>query len=201
MPVRDREGAMAVEEAVKLRPRTFTIEEYEQLFESGILHENERVELIEGQIVEMNPIGDDHIGRVNRLTRIFARCADINMSIQNPVRLAPGLMPQPDMAILRLDASLDRKPVPEEVLLLIEVADSSLAYDRQVKANLYARANIPELWIVDIKGERVETYRDPSPLGYQTIRPFLRGQQLAPAFKPDLLIDVDAILGTPSSDS
>src|SRR3954465_4101180 len=136
MPVRDREGAMAVEEAVKLRPRTFTIEEFEQLFESGILHENERVELIEGQIVEMNPIGDDHIGRVNRLTRIFARCADINMSIQNPVRLAPGLMPQPDMAILRLDASMDRKPVPEEVLLLIEVADSSLAYDRQVKANL-----------------------------------------------------------------
>jgi len=185
---------MAVEEAVELHQRLFTIDEYERLVASGILREDERVELIEGQIVQMNPIGDDHIGSVNRLNVVFMRGADVVVSVQNPVRLAEGLAPRPDLAVLRPDASLNRKPVPAEILLLIEVAHSSLAYDRQIKANLYARANIPELWIVDINGERVEVYRDPSPIGYRTIRLFARGEQLAPEFKPDLRIDVDAIL-------
>ena len=209
------EGAMAVEEVaveevvaeateerpVPLQQRLFTVKEYERIVKSGIFGNDERVELIEGRIVQMNPIGDDHIGGVNRLTAIFARCADVNMSIQNPVLLAEGLAPQPDLAILRPDAPLTRKPVPSEVLLLIEVADTSLAYDRQVKAALYARANIPEYWVVDINGERVEAYRGPSPVGYRTKHLFLRGEQLAPEFKPDLLVDVDAILGPPASAS
>jgi Uma2 family endonuclease len=190
---------MAIEAPVKLPERLFTIEELERIVETGIFGEDERVELIEGRIVQMNPIGDDHIGGVNSLNVIFMRGAEVIVSVQNPVRLAEGLMPQPDLAVLRPDTPLHRKPVPADVLLLVEVADSSLTYDRQVKAALYARANIPELWIVDINGERVEAYRDPSPVGYRTFRLYLRGEQLAPAFKPDLLVDVDAILGAPPS--
>jgi Uma2 family endonuclease len=207
-----REGAMAVEQAhvneaeeqtdqtveeqtVALQERLFTIEEFERVVETGIFGEDERVELIEGRIVLMNPIGDDHIGGVNRLNRIFMRGADVNVSVQNPVRLGGRLLPQPDLAVLRPEAPLNRKPVPADILLLIEVADTSLAYDRQVKANLYARANIPEYWIVDINGERVEAHSDPTEDGYQTTRRYRRGQQIAPAFKSDLLIDVDEILG------
>jgi Uma2 family endonuclease len=199
---------MAVDEAVVEQPgalsvtlqeRLFTVEEFERIVESGIFGEDERVELIEGRIVQMNPIGDDHAWNVNRVTMIFARGADVIVAAQNPVRLGDRITPQPDLAVLRPDVRQNRKPEPADILLLIEVADSSLKYDRQVKASLYARANIPELWIIDVKGERVESYRDQSPVGYRTVRLYLRGEQLAPAFKPDLLVDVDAILGPATS--
>jgi Uma2 family endonuclease len=206
MTPEDREGAMAVEEAAlmaveapaTLAERLFTVEEFERIVEIGIFGEDERVELIEGRIVQMNPIGDDHAWNVTRLSGIFARGADVIVSVQNPVRLGDRIAPQPDLAILRPDARQNRKPEPADILLLVEVADSSLAYDREVKSQLSARAGIPEFWIVDINGERIEAYRDPSPAGYRSMRLHLRGEQLAPAFKPDLLIDVDAILGPPN---
>ena len=201
---------MAVEEApvqqaddatVTLQQRLFTIEEFERIVETGIFGEDERVELIEGRIVRMNPIGDDHAWNVTRLSGIFWQGGGVVVHAQSPIRLGPGIAPEPDLAILRPDARQGRKPEPTDILLIVEVANTSLSYDRHVKAALYARANIPEYWIVDIKGERVESYRDPSPIGYRAIRLFARGERLAPAFRPELLIDVDAILGPPAQAS
>ena len=88
-----------------------------------------------------------------------------------------------------------RTPQPEDILLVAEVADTSLSYDRQTKGPLYARAGIPEYWIVDIKGECIEVYRDPSLNGYRTMHIYVRGERLSPAFAPDLVIEVDTILG------
>jgi Uma2 family endonuclease len=199
---------MAVEEAVveateeksvTLQERLFTVEEFERIVEAGIFGADERVELIEGRIVQMNPIGDDHAWTVIRSTGVLTRGADIFPWVQSPVRLSERTLPIADLSALRPDVIQNRKPEPADILLVVEVANTSLAYDRQVKAALYARANIPEYWIVDIKGERVEAYRDPSPIGYRSIRLFARGERLAPEFKPDLLVDVDAILGPPTS--
>jgi len=184
--------------AVEMRQRTFTVEEYEQLGRVGIIGEDERVELIEGQIVEMNPIGNDHIWRVNELNLIFARRGDVMVSVQNPLRLQRS-EPEPDLVVLRADVPRDRPPTPEDTLLVVEVADSSLGYDRGTKAPLYARAGVPELWIVDLGGERIEAHQDPSPAGYRTVRLFVRGERLAPLFAPDLSIEIDAILGPPAA--
>lgn len=197
MAVEEAHVQEAEEQTVTLQERLFTIEEFERIVETGIFGEDERVELIEGRIVQMNPIGDDHAWNVNRLSGIFWQSGGVIVATQNPVRLGPRIAPQPDLAVLRSDVRQNRKPEPADILLLIEVADSSLNYDRQVKAHLYARANIPEYWIVDIKGERIEAHREPSPTGYLSFRVYLRGGQIAPEFKPDLLIDVDAILGPP----
>ena len=190
---------VAIEATVKLSERLFTVEELERIVATGIIGEDERVELIEGRIVQMNPIGDDHAWNVTRLSGIFWQRGGVVVVAQSPIRLGPRIAPEPDLTILRPDVRQGRKPEPADILLVIEVANTSLAYDRQVKAALYARANIPEYWIVDINGERVEVYREPSPVGYRTKRLFLRGEQLAPEFKPDLLIDVDAIFGPPAS--
>ncbi|MDP8923009.1 MAG: Uma2 family endonuclease [Chloroflexota bacterium] len=183
--------------AVQLRRRAFTVEEYEHLGRAGILGEDERVELIEGQIVEMNPIGSDHIWAVNRLNRMFAGRGDVTVSVQNPIRVGNRSEPEPDLVVLRADAPQDRVPAASEALLVIEVADTSQDYDRGTKAPVYARDGIPELWIVDLSGERIEAHREPSPDGYRTVRLFMRGERLTPLFAPDLAVEVDGVLGRP----
>ena len=105
-------------------------------------------------------------------------------------------MPHPDFVALRLGTPR-RTPQPEDILLVAEVADTSLAHDRYTKAPLYARAGIQEYWIVDLNGERIEVYREPSPTGYRTMRIYERGESLSPVFAPDLVVAVDAILGPP----
>jgi Uma2 family endonuclease len=187
--------------AMALRERTFTVDEYHRMAQAGILGEDERVELIEGRIVEMNPIGPGHLWSVNRLTRMFARLDGVLVSVQNPIRLDQGSEPEPDLAVVRADAAQDHTPGPADVLLVIEVADSSLGYDRQVKASLYARAGVPELWIADLGGERVEAHRDPSAAGYRTVHLSLRGERISPLFAPELSIEVDEILGQPKREA
>lgn len=185
--------------AVEIRHRAFTVEEYEQLGRAGILRHDERVELIEGRIVEKYPVGTAHIWRVIRLNQIFVRREDVIVSVQNPLRLDGHSEPEPDLAVLRADVPQDRPPSPEHALLVVEVANASLDYDRGTKAPIYARAGVPELWIVDLGGERIEAHQDPSPAGYRTVRLFLRGERLAPQFAPDLSIEVDAILRPPAA--
>jgi Uma2 family endonuclease len=180
---------------VQLRPRLFTAEEFERLVETGIFGETERVELIEGQIVEMNPIGPDHFWGVNDIVEIFRHIDSVVLSVQNPIRLAPRIQPQPDLVLLRREAPRRRVALPEHALLVVEVADSSLEDDRRIKAPLYSLAGIPEYWIVDIKGQRVEVYSEPSAAGYRASRFYLRGESLSPAFAPDMTVAVDAILG------
>lgn len=185
---------------VEARPHLFTVDEYVGIVNSGILGEDARVELIEGQIFEMNPIGSDHMWGVNSLTIAFAGRGGAIPSIQNPIRLPDRSMPQPDLVVLRASTTRRRIPLPEDVLLVAEVADTSLSHDRNTKAPLYARAGIPEYWIVDLNGERIEVYREPSADGYHAIRIYGRGERLSPAFAPDLVIEVDAILGPPVSE-
>ena len=184
--------------AVQPRERTFTVDEYRRMGEAGIFGRAERVELIEGRIVQMNPIGPDHLWSVNRLTRIFARRDDCLVSVQNPVDLGGRSEPQPDLVVLRADVPQDRAPDAADALLVIEVADSSLGYDRQVKAPLYSQGGVSELWIVDLTGECVEVHHDPSPDGYRTVALFPRGERICPIFAPDLAVEVDEILGGPT---
>jgi hypothetical protein len=164
-----RREPMAVE--VAQARRLFTREEYHRMGEVGILKPTDRVELIRGEIVNMSPIGPRHAAFVNNLnqllvTRLAGRAI---VSVQNPVVLADDTEPQPDLAILRRRPLpyKDAEPVTADVLLLIEVAESSLAYDRSTKLRLYAEAGIPEYWVVDTVAESVEVYRAPGVGGYR----------------------------------
>jgi Uma2 family endonuclease len=148
-----------------------SVEDYHKLGEVGILDEDSRVELIEGELIEMAPIGGPHMGVVNRLTRLLVLAVgDLGVvSVQNPVRLSLHSEPQPDFAILKLRAGDAAFAVPgvEDVLLLIEVADTTLAYDRGTKLALYARSGITETWIVNVPLQCIEIYREPTSEGYK----------------------------------
>ncbi len=179
--------------------RRFTVEEYHYMGRAGILHENERVELIDGEVIRVAAIGSRHRASVNRLTdwitpRVTGRAI---VSIQNPVRLSEHNEPRPDVALFRRrpDFYADGIPGPSDTLLIIEVADSSLAYDREVKLPRYAAAGIPEVWLVDLEAERVTVHRDPAGGVYQLVTVHARGDSLMPAAFPDLIIPIDDILG------
>ena len=171
------------------RPHRFTTADYHRMAEAGIFDEDSRVELIRGQIVDMTPIGAPHFGMVNRLTRLLSVLLAGRglVSVQNPVRLDDGSEPQPDVAVLkpRADDYGSAVPRPADVLLLIEVADSTLRYDRDVKVPLYAEAGIAEFWLVDIAGRAVEVYRRPKSGRYAEHR----------RVEPNASLDVAALPG------
>ena len=152
--------------AIQLERRRFTVDEYHRMAEAGILGEDDRVELIEGEIVYMSPIGGRHIACVNDLNGLLVprEGEGAIVSIQNPVRLGDHVEPEPDVTVLRWREGYraGEMPTAADVLLLIEVADSSLNYDRQVKLRLYARALIPEVWIVNLQDRSIELYTGPS---------------------------------------
>ncbi len=179
----------------------FTVEEYHRMAEAGLLSEDDRVELIEGEIIEMAPIGSRHHACVMRLDELLRRpgvSGGYIVSVQGPVRLDEGNEVQPDLALLRRrpDFYAGELPDPEDVLLVVEVSDTTLAYDRDVKLPRYARAGIPEVWIVDLQGDRVESHSDPSPEGYGVSREFGPGEQARSVSVEDLSLPVDEILGS-----
>jgi Uma2 family endonuclease len=178
-----------------VRPRLFTIDDVIAMADAGILRNDEHVELIEGQIVEMHSQGTRHVWAVSRLTTTFARRDDVLITPQSTFRITGQSGPEPDLVVLRTTASQHHHPSPRDTVLIIEVANTSLAYDRTVKGPLYARAGIAEYWIVDLNGERIEVYREPSEAGYRAMRFYVRGEHLSPAFAPDMRVEVDAILG------
>ena len=177
--------------------RPLSVAEYDRMGEAGIFGPDERVELIEGELVAMAPIGSYHAGVVGGLNRRLAvQVGDrAFVWVQSPIRLDDHNEPQPDVALLhpRQDEYRNALPVPADVLLVIEVADSSLAFDRAVKANLYARAGIPEYWIVDLAGARTWVCRDPSPEGYRTETKADRGTVLEPSQLPKVRIETDTL--------
>ena len=177
--------------------RRFTVHDYHRMGEAGILHEDDRVELIEGEIVEMAAIGTRHFTCVNGLTRLLVREAGdaAIVSVQNPVRLDEHTEPQPDLTVLRVRDYRESLPTPEDVLLLIEVSDTTLAYDRGVKLPLYARAGIREVWIVDLPGEVIERHTDPSVDGYRSSERARRREEIKSAALPELAFRVEAVLG------
>ncbi|HUE85418.1 MAG TPA: Uma2 family endonuclease [Vicinamibacterales bacterium] len=145
--------------------RLFTVEEFHRMADGGVFAEDDRLELIAGDIVEMTPIGSRHAACVDRLARELQRSipATTIVRVQSPIVLGRDSEPQPDIAVLRYrtDFYRDRHPGPGDVLLVIEVADTSIAFDRGTKLPLYARAGIPELWIVDLAASAVEIWRQP----------------------------------------
>ena len=147
------------------KPHRFTTGDYHRMAEAGILDEDSRVELIRGQIVDMAPIGAPHLGMVNRLNRLLSALLAGRglVSVQNPIRLDDGSEPEPDVAVLkpRADDYGKATPRPEDVLLLVEVADTTIRNDRDIKIPLYAESGIVECWLVDIVGRAVEVYRQP----------------------------------------
>ncbi|MEG4816771.1 Uma2 family endonuclease [Microcoleus sp. K5-D4] len=185
--------------SVQLQKRLFTVKEYHLMTEAGILSEGDRVELIEGEIVKMAAIGTRHASSVKRLTRRFSLIPEdrATLGVQDPIQLTERTEPQPDVVLLqpRADYYATAHPVPSEVLLLVEVSDSTVDYDRDVKVSIYARSLIQEVWLVDLVENCLEVYRQPGPKGYSLMLKFWRGQQVAPLAFPELEVSVDFILG------
>lgn len=149
------------------RKRLLTVDDYHRMAEAGIFGPDERVELIDGEIIAMPPpIGLARAGTIDYLTRQFVKAVDDRaiVRVQNPVRLSEHSEPEPDLPLLRPRDDFYRRgaPHPADILLLVEVSDSTLVHDRQFKVPLYARHGIAEVWVVDVKNERLITYREPS---------------------------------------
>ena len=177
----------------------FTVDAYHRLAELGVLDEDDRVELLDGQIVEMTPIGGAHAACVFRLTALLSGRpgTDTGVSVQNPVVLAERWEPQPDLAVVRRAGGFSGAwlPGPRDVLLVIEVADTSLERDRDIKIPRYAAAAIPEAWLVDLGADAITVYRGPSPDGYRDVVTVTRGETLRPLLLSDITIAVADILG------
>ena len=184
--------------AVPVERRLFTVDEYYRMAEVGLLKPDERVELIDGEIVKMTPIGPRHSGHVEQLADVFSRAlgSTVHIRVQNPVRLGDRAEPEPDVMVLRRSSDFykSRHPTPADVYLLVEVADSSLVYDRQTKVPLYARHGVPEVWLVNLVEGHIAVYRDPAADGYRSIRIVRPGEELAPLAFPELVLAVDKIL-------
>lgn len=184
---------------LQLKRRHFTLTQYHQMIATGVLPEGDRVELIDGEILEMAAIGSKHSAQVNRLTRVFTRLLgdEVLVSIQNPIELGPSSEPEPDATLLRWRADYyeSSHPQPNDVYLVIEVADSTVEFDREVKAPLYARSGIVEYWLINLQADAIVIHRQPTATGYQQVETYNRGQAIAIATLPDIALTVDQILG------
>jgi Uma2 family endonuclease len=178
----------------------FTVEEYRLMGEAGIFSEDDRVELIDGEVVEMAPIGDRHIESVMRLNRLLSlwalgtEDAELFVSVHNPLSLGEHWEPQPDFTVVCRSQGRSGAPVPEDVLLVVEVAATSLVHDRDRKLPLYAEAGITEAWIADLNVDAIEMYSQPGPAGYAQSTRFRRGERIVSATLPDLAFDADEAL-------
>lgn len=180
----------------------FTVDQYYKMGEVGILGLEQRTELIEGEVIEMSPIGTKHAACLSKLADLLRdRTKNLtsgNIALvrqQNPIRLSDRSEPQPDIAIVcdRQDYYLENHPTPSEIFLLIEVADSTIKYDREVKTILYAKAGIPELWIANLEARVFEVYRQPTETGYQQVQIYEKGEIINLLMLPDVAIAVDDI--------
>lgn len=176
----------------------FTVDDFYRMAEAGILHPDQRLDLIEGEIVERAPIGSRHAEVVDRLAALLIRGLkppEARVRVQGPLMLDKSSELQPDIAILLPRSYAARHPGPRDVALLIEVADSTLLSDQQVKVPLYARHGIPEVWIVNLTNESIEIYSDPSESGYTNKRIVARSESASPIAFPSLVLSGKDILG------
>ncbi len=179
--------------------RRLTADEFQQMARAGILHEDDHVELLDGELYQMAAMNEPHVSCVVRLNYWFVPRL-VNRAlvfVQCAIRLSDFSEPEPDIVLARYreDFYVSALPRPEDILLVIEVADSSLRYDRQRKVPLYAAAGIADLWIANVRGQRVTTYRDPSPEGYGQITAHTRRALLTPLAFPDLQLRWEDIFG------
>jgi Uma2 family endonuclease len=185
--------------AVQIERHLFSLEEYEHMIEAGVFKEDARLELIRGEILEMTPIGFDHGFGVANLNRLLSRLVGDNalVWVQSPIRLRGSSRPEPDLVLLRPrpDLSPQSPPTASDVILLVEVADTSLNYDRSTKGPLYAEAGIPEYWIVNLREGVVEVFTDPAKGAYRQTTTAKQGDHLALPTEIGGTIEVSAILG------
>jgi Uma2 family endonuclease len=184
---------------VRIPRRRFTVAEYHRMGEAGVLTEDDRVELLDGAIIEMSPIGVAHASAVDRIAETFRERlgARVNVRVQGPVVLDRYSQPQPDVSILarREDFYAVRHPRPRDVMLAIEIMSTSQGYDRTLKLPLYAKAEVREVWLVDLRAQAIEVHRRPALRGYREQRSYVRGDTIAPLAFPRLRIRVNEILG------
>jgi Uma2 family endonuclease len=180
--------------------RAINVDEFYRMAEAGIFHEDDRVELIEGEIIEMSPIGSDHSGTVNALTHFLVQAVGDRavVSVQNPVRLSHITEPLPDFVVLkpRADFYRERTAKPEDVLLIVEVAKTSARYDKLIKVPLYARHAIPEYWLVRLDKRLIEVHRDPADGKYRSVAEVNAGAALDIERLPGIAIPASSVLGT-----
>jgi Uma2 family endonuclease len=185
--------------ATEIARRAFSVYDYARMREGGILTEDDRVELIDGDIRLMSPIGPLHAAVVSKIVKyLTAQLGDqAIVSPQNPVRLNDYSEPQPDLAVLRYrnDFYAHAHPVGDDILLLIEVSDSTIAYDREEKIPRYASAHIPETWIIDLAQQMIEQYTVPAHGQYTRVARFFIGDTLSSATVPAITLPVDLIVG------
>lgn len=185
--------------SVEIHRRRFTVDDYYRMADVGILKKADRVELIEGEVVTMSPNGPRHaacVGRAGQALTLRAVDSAI-IRIHGPVRLTEQTEPEPDLAVLRPKADFyaSGHPGPTDILLIVEVADSSLDYDRKVKTRVYAESGIREYWVADLPNGVVFRYTDARDGTYQTLRESRRGERIAPELLAGVLISVEDLLG------
>jgi Uma2 family endonuclease len=185
--------------SVQVARKLFTTTDYHRMIEAGVFTEDDRVELIDGEIIKMFAIGPRHAACVDRLAE-FLRDKVRKLAIvrvQNPVQLNEYSEPEPDIALLkrRADFYAQGHPLPADVLIAIEVSDTSVEKDRELKIPAYARAGIPEAWLVDLLNDRIEVHTQPEQGVYQEVRIVLRGHKVVSRAIPQLRLKADDILG------
>jgi Uma2 family endonuclease len=185
--------------AVPATRHRFTVVDYHRMAEAGILRDDSRVELIQGEIIDMSPIGRKHQACVDQLAERFFQGLRrrVIVRVQGSVRLSDLSEPQPDLALLRRQADFYASNFagPDDVLLIVEVADTTLTYDRGTKVPLYAQAGVPQVWVVDINGQRVFVYREPGPGGYASSLVAQGDDRLGLDAFPEFLLTADEVVG------
>ena len=184
------------ETTVKLR--LWTVEEYHKIAEAGIFDGDGRVELLEGKIIWMSPIGTAHRSAVGRTNKLLQKLLSDKawVSIQDPIQLDDYSEPEPDIAVVQIDPLdyADHHPTPDEVYLVIEVADTTFKKDCETKGKAYAAAGIIDYWVLDVINRQLHVFREPSENGYQSIVVLGEDESISPLNFPDLRIDILAIL-------
>jgi Uma2 family endonuclease len=182
---------------VPTKAKLWTVDDYHRMVEAGILTEGDRVELLEGQIIQMNPQLPPHAAITQRAFRYLDRLLEsvAYVRMQLPVTLRPKSEPEPDIAVVRIDPNEygDHHPAPDEIFLIIEVADSTLLGDRQQKAPIYAKAGIPDYWILDVNTRQVYVFREPTQEGYQQETVLAAYTLLAPMAFPNIAIPLNQL--------
>ena len=173
----------------------FTADEFDRMAEAGVFDPDSRVELLDGEIVELRPIGTRHAGGVNRLTAYFTAGLGPRavVAVQNPIRVGDFSQPQPDLVLLRPrpDFYAERRPLPTDVLLAVEVADTSLRFDLRRKAPLYVAGGLPEVWVIDLRAKILHVFRSGTQLELRA------GESVSPEAFPEFVLEVAAVLGLP----
>ena len=184
---------------LEVTKKRFTVDEYYRMAEAGILGPEDRVELIDGEIIQMSPIGHRHAGSVNRVNHLFVTsfAGRAVVSIQNPIQLNSYTEPEPDVLLLkpRADYYASKKVWAQDALLIVEVADTTLRYDRDIKVPRYAAADVPEVWIENLADDELLVYRDPAGERYIVCITLHRGDSVSPVAFPDTVFKVEELLG------